>query len=113
VEPDTERYRQSAGEHPAWKPATWHGVINTAGIIALLGASTGRKRRFGLLAGGLLVAAWIGGDLVFRFGWRVRPAEEAEIAEQHLAESGQREVFQQARQQVADFERRKTLLPAP
>jgi hypothetical protein len=63
--------------------------------------------------GGLLVAAWIGGDLVFRFGWRVRPAEEAEIAEQHLAESGRREVFQQARQQVADFERRKTLLPAP
>jgi hypothetical protein len=52
----------------------------------IVGASTGRKRRFGLLAaatGGLLVAAWIGGDLVFRFGWRVRPAEEAEIAEQN------------------------------
>jgi len=26
----------------------------------------------------LLVAAWIGGDLVFRLGWRVRPAEELE-----------------------------------
>jgi hypothetical protein len=26
----------------------------------------------------LLVAAWIGGDLVYRLGWRVRPAEELE-----------------------------------
>lgn len=101
--------------HPARTPATFHGLINTAGIIALIGASTGHKRRLGLLAAataGLLVAAWIGGDLVFRFGWRVRPAEEAEIAEQELAEAGQGEVFQRARQKVADFERRKTFLPA-
>ena len=103
------------GEHPARMPATLHGLINSAGVIALVGASTGRTRRFGLLATattGLLVGAWIGGDLVYRFGWRVRPAEEAEIAEQQLAEAGQSEVFQRAREQVADFERRKTLLPA-
>jgi uncharacterized membrane protein len=102
--------------HPARTPATIHGLINSAGLVALLGAATGRKRRFGLLAAataGLLVAAWIGGDLVFRFGWRVRPAEEAEIAEQQLAEAGQSEVFQAARRKVADFERRKTFLPAP
>jgi uncharacterized membrane protein len=104
------------GEHPARTPATVHGLINTAGLVALIGASAAPKRRFGLLAaatGGLLVAAWIGGDLVFRFGWRVRPAEEAEIVEQQLAEAGQPEVFQRARQEVADFERRKTFLPAP
>jgi uncharacterized membrane protein len=104
------------GEHPARTPATLHGLINTAGLMALLGASTSRKRRLGLLGAataGLLVAAWIGGDLVFRFGWRVRPAEEAEIAEQELAKNGQDEVFQLARQKVADFERRKTFLPAP
>ena len=59
------------------------------------------------------MAAWIGGDLVFRFGWRVRPAEEAEIAEQQLSEAGQADAFQLARQKVADFERRKTFLPAP
>jgi uncharacterized membrane protein len=102
--------------HPARTPATFHGLINTVGIIALIGASTGRKRRVGLLAAataGLLVAAWIGGDLVFRFGWRVRPAEEAEIAEQQLADAGQAGAFQLARQKVADFERRKTFLPAP
>ena len=101
--------------HPARKPATMHGLINTAGIVTLIAASTGRKRRVGLLAAataGLLVAAWIGGDLVFRFGWRVRPAEEAEIAEQQLVEAGQAGVFRLARQNVADFERRKTFLPA-
>jgi uncharacterized membrane protein len=101
-------------EHPARGPATLHGLINSAGLIALLGAARRRRQRFGLLAAattGLLVAAWIGGDLVFRFGWRVRPAEEAEIVEQQLASAGQPEVFEQARQKVADFERRKTLLP--
>ncbi|TMC62221.1 MAG: hypothetical protein E6J16_11830 [Chloroflexota bacterium] len=59
------------GDHPAWTPATVHGAINTAGITALAGASAGPKRRLGFLAAataGLLVAAWIGGDLVFRFG---------------------------------------------
>jgi chromosome condensin MukBEF MukE localization factor len=103
------------GEHPARTPATIHGVINTAGLIALVGASTLPKRRLGLLGAataGLLVAAWIGGDLVFRFGWRVRPAEEAEIAEHALVAAGQAQPFEQARQEVADFERRKTFLPA-
>ena len=103
------------GEHPARTPATIHGVINTAGLIALVGASGSPKRRLGLLAAattGLLVAAWIGGDLVFRFGWRVRPAEEAEIAEHALAETGQTKAFEQARQDVADFERRKTFFAA-
>jgi hypothetical protein len=91
-------------------------VINTTGLVALIAASAAPERRFGLLAaatGGLLVAAWIGGDLVFRFAWRVRPAEEAEIVEQQLAQAGQHEVFERARQEVADFERRKTFLPAP
>jgi len=103
------------GEHAARTPATVHGAINTAGIIALIGASAGPKRRLGFLAAataGLLVAAWIGGDLVFRFGWRVRPAEEAEIAQQALVEAGQPQAFEQAREEVADFERHKTFLPA-
>jgi hypothetical protein len=104
------------GAHPARTPATLHGLINSAGLAALIGAAIGRKQRFGLLAAaaaGLLVAAWIGGDLVFRFGWRVRPAEEAEIVEQKLAAAGNIEVIQTARREVADFERRKTFLPAP
>jgi hypothetical protein len=61
---------------------------------------------------GLLVGAWIGGDLVFRFGWRVRPAEEAEIVEQQMQDSGQHQAFETARREVADFERRKTFIPA-
>jgi uncharacterized membrane protein len=100
-------------EHPARTPATIHGAINTAGLVALIGASASSKRRLGLFASataGLLVAA--GGDLVFRFGRRVRPAEEAEIAEEELARAGQAEAFLRARQEVAGFERRKTFLPA-
>jgi uncharacterized membrane protein len=101
--------------HPVRTPATFHGLINTAGLVAMIGASTRPQRRLELLAtatAALLVAAWIGGDLVYRFGWRVRPAEEAEIAEQALAQAGQAQAFQRARQEVADFERRKTFLPA-
>lgn len=102
------------GEHPVHTSATLHGLINSSGLLALVGALTGRRRRLGLLAAAttsLLVGAWIGGELVFRFGWRVRPAEEAEIAEQQLAASGQHEAFDAARAEVADFERRKTFLP--
>ncbi len=101
------------GEHPAHGPATLHGWLNSSGLVALLGASLGRRRRLLFLAAAtatLLVGAWIGGDLVFRFGWRVRPAEEAEIAEQRLAEAGQL-AFAEARREVEDFERRKTFLP--
>lgn len=103
------------GEHPVHTPATLHGLINSANVLALIGGLLDRRRRFALLAattGGLLVGAWIGGDLVFRFGWRVRPAEEAEIAEQRLQQDGQPEAFAAARREVADFERRKTFIPA-
>ena len=72
-------------EHPAKAPATRHGLINTAGVgvgaIALLLP----RRRLELLVGlsaAVLVAAWIGGDLVYRIGWRVRPAEELELIDQ-------------------------------
>ena len=69
------------GEHPARRPATIHGLLNTAGTGVLFAALVLPRRRLELLAAGnasLLVAAWIGGDLVYRLGWRVRPAEELE-----------------------------------
>lgn len=67
--------------HPAKSPATTHGLINTAGLgIGALALAVPRRRLELLLAlnAGLVVAAWIGGDLVYRLGWRVRPAEELE-----------------------------------
>ena len=101
-------------DHPARTPATLHGLINSAGIVAVLVAAGSRRLRLPLLAAataGTLVAAWLGGDLVFRFGWRVRPAEEAEIVEKNLDNLEGHKAFADARREVADFERRRTFLP--
>jgi uncharacterized membrane protein len=100
-------------EHPAQKPATLHGAINSAGLLALVGAVAQPRRRLPFLmfaTAAVLAAGWIGGDLVFHYGWRVRPAEEAEIVEQDLAKTGATEPFDRAREAVSDFERRKTFL---
>jgi hypothetical protein len=73
-----------------------------------------RRLRLGLLGAAtatIVVGAWIGGDLVFRHGWRVRPAEEAEIVEQLLPDRAGAAAFATARREVADFERQKTFLP--
>jgi uncharacterized membrane protein len=101
-------------EHPARRPATIHGLINTAAVLAVAVALPSRPWRLRLLAAAtttILAGAWIGGDLVFRHGWRVRPAEEAEIVEARLDAAGA-EAFAAARRDVADFERQKTFLPA-
>jgi len=100
-------------EHPAQKPATLHGLINTAGLLSLIGAATLPRRRLpflGFATAAVMVAGWIGGDLVFHHGWRVRPAEEAEIVEKDLTAAGISGYFERARKEVSDFERRKTFL---
>lgn len=72
------------GDHPAHGPATTHGLLNTAGLGVGAVALLVPRRRLELLVvlnALLLVAAWIGGDLVYRLGWRVRPAEELELVD--------------------------------
>jgi uncharacterized membrane protein len=101
-------------DHPARKPATIHGLINTAVVLGVMAAVPGRRRRLPLLAAAttaIVAGAWIGGDLVFHHGWRVRPAEEAEIVERRANGPAIPEAFADARREVADFERRKTFLP--
>lgn len=69
-------------DHAVRGPATTHGLLNSAGLMAVGVAAFAPRRRLELLVGAnavLLVAAWIGGDLVYRLGWRVRPAEELEL----------------------------------
>lgn len=103
------------GEHPARRPATIHGLINTAAVLTVVVAVPARRRRLRFLTAAttaILGGAWIGGDLVFRHGWRVRPAEEAEIVEARLTDPVGVAAFTAARSEVADFERRKTFLPA-
>ncbi len=103
-------------DHPVRRPATIHGIINTTALVTLAAAVPTRRRRLKLLAAAqlaVLVGAWIGGDLVFRHGWRVRPAEEAEIVEARLRDDPTvAGAFAEARRDVADFERAKTFLPA-
>jgi uncharacterized membrane protein len=100
-------------DHPARRPATIHGIINTAAVLAVTAALPAKRRRLEFLAAAttvVLAGAWIGGDLVFHHGWRVRPAEEAEIVEQQLRDPASVAAFATARREVAEFERRKTFL---
>jgi uncharacterized membrane protein len=100
-------------EHEARGPATLHGLLNTAATAATLLAIPLDRRRAELLgaATALLVAsAWIGGDLVYRLGWRVRPAEELEL----IAEDGPPHLERYraaARGKIERHEREDTFLP--
>ncbi len=94
-------------DHAAKRPATIHGLLNTAGLVAGGLALLMPRRRLELLIGinaALLVAAWIGGDLVYAIGWRVRPAEELE-----LVDGGEDRAA--ARRIVEDHEREDTFFP--
>jgi uncharacterized membrane protein len=93
-------------EHAAHGPATTHGLLNTAGLVATGVAAIARRRRLEILIGVnavLIVAAWIGGDLVYRLGWRVRPAEELEQLDGGKTRA-------EARAAVDQHEREDTLL---
>lgn len=93
-------------DHPVSRPATTHGLLNTAGLVIGLTALAAPRRRLELLVGWnalLLVAAWIGGDLVYKLGWRVRPAEELEQLDAGRTRSEAREV-------IDKHEREDTLL---
>jgi predicted membrane protein DUF2231 len=100
--------------HPVRTPATIHGLINSAVALAVVAAVPTRRRRLGLLsaaAATVVVGAWIGGDLVFRHGWRVHPAEVAEIVEERSDDAATAAAFADARREVAEFEREQTFLP--
>jgi uncharacterized membrane protein len=110
--------------HPARAPALLHGLLNS-GLLTLGGANLLTRRgqdRWGRTAavpfalstagiGVLLASAWIGGDLVYRLGWRVRPAEQLEILEPELEKAGQGGLAQSARQQVERYEKDSALIP--
>jgi uncharacterized membrane protein len=100
--------------HPAWRPATLHGLINTSVLGGTALAVLARDRRpllLGAATAALTVSAWIGGDLVYRLGWRVRPAEELELITEE-AEGALLAPYQaQARRKIEEHERSDTILP--
>lgn len=98
--------------HAAWLPATIHGSLNVAGVFALGGAVLWPRRRLAVLGAvgcGTLVSAWLGGDVVYLHGWRVKPAEEYEIVAEHIGDLDGA-VIGEARDEVAGFEHEKTFL---
>ncbi|GEM_PF-1058442 len=110
-------------DHPAKRPALLHGLLNSGllvlGGLNLLSRSKQSRRGgttgvpFALSTLGLLVlvgSAWLGGDLVYRLGWRVKPAEELELVEAELRKKGEGDITDKARQQVKEFERDSALL---
>lgn len=110
-------------DHPARQPAFVHGMLNS-GLLVLGGVNLLARRRsprwggtptvplllstFGI--GALVASAWIGGDLVYRLGWRVRPAEELEIVEKELPKTDQPDLSEKARHQVEEYERSSSLI---
>jgi hypothetical protein len=61
--------------------------------------------------GALVVSAWIGGDLVYRLGWRVAPAEYDEQLESALHDRGDDALIAHAHHTVEQYEQTHALLP--
>ena len=102
-------------EHPAWWPATIHGAINLT-TVAALGAAAARPERrlplYGPDATAFLVSGWLGGELVFAHGWRVKPAEVFEQLVERLDPERDGPALAEAREIVDKYEREQTFLPA-
>lgn len=119
-------YQAVPREHPARRVGALHGYLNAGMLGLLLGSlllrresaapADGRSRGAALALSGaalatLIVSGWLGGDLVYKLGWRVVPAEHAEQLEDALRQRGDGALIEQARQTVQDYEREHALLP--
>ncbi len=82
-------YLQMEVSDPAQKTGFTHGLLNTValglGAWSLAGRGLQRPRSArglwlsGLAGGVVLASAYLGGDLVYHRGWRVKPIEREEI----------------------------------
>lgn len=124
-------YQAVPPDSPVRRTGALHGYLN-AGVLVLLGITTATRvrampartgtppdkppsrplRLLPLLALTLLcVSGWLGGDLVFKLGWRVRPAEYDEQLEADLSRSGDRERIDKAHATAHEYERTHALVP--
>jgi uncharacterized membrane protein len=124
-------YQAVPRDHPARRVGAIHGWLN-AGVLGLLGASvlvrrgppttvpgpwepTGRDLLASALSLGALgllgASGWLGGDLVYRLGWRVAPAEYDEQLESALHDRGDDALIAHAHHTVEQYEQTHALLP--
>jgi hypothetical protein len=59
----------------------------------------------------LTASGWLGGDLVYRLGWRVVPSEHAEQLEDALRQRSEVALIEQAHETVRRYEQTHALLP--
>lgn len=107
----SEHQAKSMAAYHGWTNVAWVGLIIASLIVHWrVGTAAGPILTFaGLLVAG--VAGWLGGDLVFRIGWRVKPAEHAEMLEEQLRKDGQGDRIERVHEEVRAYERDHTLLP--
>ena len=96
-------YLQMEVDDPAQTTGLTHGLLNVTalgvGIASLAGRSLKRPgSRRGVWLGGistlvLLASAYLGGDLVYHRGWRVKPIEREEIEEHRVPDTVHAEDF--------------------
>lgn len=118
-------YQAVPHEHPARRTGALHGYVN-AGAVSLLAISLiARQGRMRAKAGpgmfahattlaallALGVSGWLGGEMVFRLGWRVTPAEYDEQLEQDLRQHGEDARITKAHDAVQSYKAEHALLP--
>jgi uncharacterized membrane protein len=94
-------------DHEARRPATTHGLMNSAaaGFVALAALWPARRvEMLGTAIACMTAGAWLGGELVFHHGWRVRKAELLEGIEEG-------KTLDEAERALEQFERAETFLP--
>jgi uncharacterized membrane protein len=120
-------YQAVPHDHPAHHTGALHGYCNVTALVLLLLSFISRSvvleapvATGTLLVGVLLslaafllftIAGWLGGEVVFKLGWRVTPAEHAQLLEEYLQQHDQGEEVQQAHVLVEQYKRDHTLLP--
>ena len=113
-------YQAVPRDHPVRRAGAWHGYLN-ASMLALVGGSLLLRRAAsseslamacsGAALGVLGASGWLGGDLVYRYGWRVAPAEHAEQLEDALRRRGETALIATAHATVRAYEQTHALLP--
>lgn len=119
-------YQAVPPEHPARRVGALHGYLNASMLTLLLSSlllrresrapTSGRPRPaavfFSTAALGVLgVSGWLGGNMVYRLGWRVTPAEHDEQLEGALRQRGETSLIEQAHNIVRQHEQTNTLIP--
>ena len=119
-------YQSVPREHPARSVGALHGYLNAGAMGLLAGSLILRRTRYqpasgrpnpiavglaGAAFATLGVSGWLGGEIVFRLGWRVMPAEYDEQLEDKLHKQGDDSLIEQTHTSVDSYEQSRSLIP--